>query len=500
MSSPERATEEPEGSSEEPSSGIAAKFASWMPFKAGVPDWLVLALLLGFVLLSLAGIVVRAFSPVEAIYNEGWNAYNAQAALQHHLYPYKYGWTTVNYPFLSFYLIGHLSLYFGDPVRIGRMLSLLSLFISCLCVAAIVKKLTGRWSGGIFSAIYCLWIVIVMAIGYVATNDPQIMALACILLALLLYIRAPESNRTVLAVAFLFVLGGNIKHNLLAAPLAVFLDLLFRSWSRAARFVIFGIILLVASLYINQWAGGPYFTAQLLTPRTYSISKLLVSTSIIFPLAVPLLIAAVWSLRSLCNVKYRVIALYFFISLFLGIAFYGGGGTTVNMFFDCFFAVAIILGVLLDRAWQSETPWLKRGGAWRWAVPLLLFQVPCVDIPPVHLHPLMGEKKEFKAEVAFLAAQQGPAICESLLRCYYAGKPYILDPFNSASLVRLGKLDGNVWVQRIANKEFGAIQTYQSVSLMERPNARFPDAVLDAIDKYYKVAMQDSKTVIYVPQ
>jgi hypothetical protein len=87
-----------------------------------------------------------------------------------------------------------------------------------------------------------------------------------------------------------------------------------------------------------------------------------------------------------------------------------------------------------------------------------------------------------------------------LLRCYYAGKPYILDPFNSASLVRLGKLDGNVWVQRIANKEFGAIQTYQSVSLMERPNARFPDAVLDAIDKYYKVAMQDSKTVIYVPQ
>jgi hypothetical protein len=301
-------------------------------------------------------------------------------------------------------------------------------------------------------------------------------------------------------VAFLFVLGGNIKHNLLAAPLVVFIDLLIRSRARAARFAVFGVLLLVASLFVNQWAGGPYFMAQLLTPRVYSTSKLMSCVQILFPVLVPLILGAVWSVRNLRDGKFRVIALYFFISLPLGIALYGGGGTTVNMFFDCFLAVAMILGVLLDRIWQSETVWLRRGGAWRWAVPLVLFQLPCTEIPPVHLHGLKGEKKDFTAEVNFIAAQPGPALCESLLRCYYAGKPYVIDPFNSTSLVRLGKLDGNEWVQRIANKEFGAIQTYQSVALMDRPNARFPDAVLDAIDQDYKIAVQDSKTVIYIPR
>jgi hypothetical protein len=486
----ERSTDDLEGSSKE----------RQRLFKTGLPDWLVLAALLGFVLFSLTGIVVRAFSHVESIYNEGWNAYNAQAALAHHLYPYKFGWTTVNYPFLSFYLIGHLSRFFGDPVLIGRMLSLFSLLACCACVAAIVKNLTGRWSGGIFSATYSLWIFIVMAIGYVATNDPQPMALACILLGLLLYIRAPESNRTVLAVAFLFVLGGNIKHNLLAAPLVVFIDLLIRSRAKAARFAVFGVLLLAASFFANQWAGGPYFTAQLLTPRVYSASKLMSCVQILFPVLVPLILAAVWSVRNLCDARFRIVALYFFISLPMGIALYGGGGTTVNMFFDCFLSVAIILGLLLDRVWQSEAVWLRKGGSWRWAVPLVLFQLPCTEIPPVHLHPLMAEKKEFTAEVNFIAAQPGPALCESLLRCYYAGKPYLIDPFNSTSLVRLGKLDGNEWVQRIANHEYGAIQTYAPVTLMDRPNARFPDAVLDAIDRNYKVAVQDAKTVIYIPR
>ncbi|MGA3373816.1 MAG: glycosyltransferase family 39 protein [Terracidiphilus sp.] len=469
-------------------------------FKNGVPDWVVLALILAAVLLTLVGPVVRMFCHVDAIYNEGWNAYNAQAALHHNLYPHRYGWTTVNYPFLSFYLIGNLSRIFGDPVLIGRILSLISLIAVCVCVAGIVKKLTGRWGPGVFAATLSLWMFIALANGYVASDDPQMMALACVLTGFLLYLRGPEANKPILAVALLFMLGGNIKHNLIAAPLAVFLDLLTVSRVKAARFAVYGIVLLAASVFLNQWLGGPYFVAQLLTPRGYWISKMLDSSRILLPLAVPLVLAGVWSVRQLRESKFRVVAIYFLISLPLGIALYGGGGTTVNMFFDCFLAVSIIMGVLLNLIWQSDIPWMRKGGAWRWAAPLLLFQVPCADIPPVHLHPLMAERKEFKAEVAFLAAQPGPAICESLLRCYYAGKPYDVDPFNSTSLVRLGKLDGKGMVQRIASKEFGAIQTYQPVEEMSRPNARFPDEFLDAIQQNYKVAVQDSKCVIYLPR
>jgi hypothetical protein len=476
------------------------KLTSRAPFKAGVPDWLILSLLLFFVLLTFVGPVVRAFQTLEINYNEGWNAYNAQAALHHNLYPYRYGWTTVNYPFLSFYLIGNLSRVFGDPVMIGRMLSLISLVVVCVCVAGIVKKLTGHWGAGVFAATLSLWMFIAMANGYVAMDDPQMMAQACILVAFFLYIRGPASNGLILAVAFLLVLSGNIKHNLFAAPLAVFIDLLIQSRAKAARFAIFGIALLAASIYINQWVGGPFFVAQMLTPRVYSISKMFYSTSIVFSLAVPLIIAAAWSIRHLRERKLRAVSLYFFVSLSLGIALYGGAGTVINMFFDCFLAMSIIMGVLLDFLWRSDHPLLRKGGPWRWAAPLLLFQVPCTDIPPVHLHPLKAESREFKSEVSFLAAQPGPAICESLLRCYDAGKPYIYDPFNSTSLMRLGKLDGQLLVEKIARKEFGAIQTHHPVNEISRPYTHFPDEVLDAIERYYKVAIQDSNCVIYVPR
>jgi hypothetical protein len=503
MSSPERSTETSGSSQPENrigSSNGMEKLTARGPFKAGVPDWLVLSLLLFFVLLTFVGPLVRALSPAEINYNEGWNVYNAQAALHHNLYPYRYGWTTVNYPFLSFYLIGNLSRVFGNAVMIGRMISLISLIVICVCVAGIVKKLTGHWGASIFAATLSLWLFIATANSYVAMNDPQMMAQACILAAFFLYLRGPASNRVILAVALLFVLGGNMKHNLVAAPLAVFIDLLIVSRAKAARFAVFGIALLAASFYINQWVGGPFFAAQMLTPRVYSISKMFYSTSIVLPLAVPLIIAGVWSIRHLRERKFRAVAIYLFVSLLLGIALFGGAGTVVNMFFDCFLAISIIMGVLLDLLWESNHPLLRKGGPWRWAAPLVLFPMPCIDIPPVHLHPLKAESKEFKSEVAFLAAQPGPALCESLLRCNDAGKPYIFDPFNSTSLMRLGKLDGHLLVERIAKKEFGAIQTHEPVNETSRPNLNLPDEVLDAVERYYKVAVQDSNCVIYVPR
>ena len=72
--------------------------------------WITLAILAVFSLATLYFPLVRAFYRFEFNYNEGWNVYNTQAAMQHlPLYYPKYGWTTVNYPFLSFYLVGYVS-------------------------------------------------------------------------------------------------------------------------------------------------------------------------------------------------------------------------------------------------------------------------------------------------------------------------------------------------------------------------------------------------------
>jgi len=119
---------------------------------------------------------------------------------------------------------------------------------------------------------------------------------------------------------------------------------------------------------------------------------------------------------------------------------------------------------------------------------------------PLHFSQLRESERRFEAEVSFLAAQPGPAICESMLRCYYAGKPFVYDPFNSTSLVRFGKLDSKDIVAQITQKKYGAIQTELPVSDFPRPNDRFPNDVLNAISRYYSASWRDEYCVIYVPR
>ena len=107
-------------------------------------------------------------------------------------------------------------------------------------------------------------------------------------------------------------------------------------------------------------------------------------------------------------------------------------------------------------------------------------------------------QRHYDAEVSFLVAQPGPAICESLLLCYDAGKPYILDPFNSARLVHLGKLNSSEIVKQIAEHKYGAIQTQAPATL--KRDERFPDDVMEAINQYYVPAFKVPFCIIYVPR
>jgi hypothetical protein len=77
-------------------------------------------------ILSFAWPVYRAFLNVEIQPNEGWNAYFADAAMgKMPLYPSADKLITNNYPPLSFYIVGVVGRFLGDPVLAGRLLSLL---------------------------------------------------------------------------------------------------------------------------------------------------------------------------------------------------------------------------------------------------------------------------------------------------------------------------------------------------------------------------------------
>jgi hypothetical protein len=468
--------------------------------------WITLAILLVFSLATLVYPVARAFYRFEINYNEGWNVYNTQTAMQHrYLYSAKYGWTGVGYPFLSFYLVGYLSHFIGDYLLTGRLISLVAFLVSCVLVGLIVKKLTGAWGPAVFAGAFCLGLFCSRMSTYVGMDDPQMFAHPFFLFGLWLYLQAVPSTMRIAELTFLFILGGNIKHNLLPAPISVLSDLFTTSTSKAIRFIVFGVLFLALSIGVNILVGGPYFISQMLGPREYSLQRLwgtLLSFQSAF--ALPLAISAFWSIWQLQNRQARVISLYFFSSLLIGVAFAGGAGVNYNTFFDNFFAMSIIMGACLDSLWKAPIPSLGKGGRWRFLVPALLYStvvmmfVPWAVKIPTLLSQLPERERVYLAEVSFLAAQPGPAICESLILCYDAGEPHLVDPSDIGILARLGKGNANEIVKQIAEKKYGAIQT--QVPASQKRSDRFPEDVLDAIDRYYVEAFKGPECHIYVPR
>jgi hypothetical protein len=468
-------------------------------------EWVTLALILAFSLLTLCYPAVRAFYRFESNYNEGWNVYNALAAMQHQrLYYPKYGWTTVNYPILSFYLVGYLSRLGCDSLFTGRMISLGALLFSCVLVGLIVKKLTGGWKPALFAGAFCLGLFCSRAIDYVATDDPQMFAHVFFLLGLWLYVGGRPSTGRIAGITSLFALGGNIKHSPLPACLAVFSDLCIASKRKAVQFALFGLFLLAVSIVLNIRVGGPFFISQPLLSRAYSFAKLRHAFFTPFsPLGLPLAFSAFWSVWRLGNPQARTISLYFFWSALIGLAFGGGSGVGAYAFFDMFFAMSIIMGDWLDILWKAPIPSFGKGGRWRFLVPVLLYLCAALAFVPqgVKLRQdftlLPMRERAYIREVSFLVEHPGPAICESLIMCYDAGKPFIFDPFNATRLVRLGKLDSKEIVQRIAAREYAAFQLDTSVDL--KATDRFPEDVLYALDKYYYEALKGPDCHIYLP-
>ena len=124
--------------------------------------------------------VWRAFFPMEIWGNEGWNAYHADAAMRGaaQLYPPTDGLIANNYPPLSYYVIGWLGRWFGDPLYVGRAVSILSTLAIGAAAAAAVRQLGGSRAAGLIAG---FWFVATMSRFfefYVGMNEPQLFGLA----------------------------------------------------------------------------------------------------------------------------------------------------------------------------------------------------------------------------------------------------------------------------------------------------------------------------------
>jgi hypothetical protein len=219
------------------------------------------------------------------------------------------------------------------------------------------------------------------------------------------------------------------------------------------------------------------------------------------------LAAIFWSWAALQNKRLRVLAIFFWTSLFLGSAFGGGVGVWVNTYFDLNLSIAIIVGLMLHQVWEGQIGKKRAWLAVAAPVALLLSFVPVwLAGPPLFqraISSLAEKHNRFESEVSFLRAHPGPAFCASLLRCYEAGKPYVYDPFNSTNLIKHGKLDATSLIDRLNRGELAAVQLCCSIEFLREDDALTQlviPQVLSALETSYELGLAHEGCYIYVPR
>ena len=78
------------------------------------------------------------------------------------------------------------------------------------------------------------------------------------------------------------------------------------------------------------------------------------------------------------------------------------------------------------------------------------------DREKVRLLPI--QEKEFRSAVEFVKMRPGPALCESLLLCYEAGKPFEYEPFSVRDQINTGRIKEDDVLQLLRTHHFQAIQ------------------------------------------
>jgi hypothetical protein len=191
---------------------------------------------------------------------------------------------------------------------------------------------------------------------------------------------------------------------------------------------------------------GPYFLAHLLGPRRYSPSsgwEKISEYAVFFQL--PLAIVLTWILSGNRVGAATLLVWTALVAHFIACAFSGGYGVDRNIFFDSVITLALITGVAL---WSFAPALAKlRFSNGLLAVALFLPLFGVFAILPTQLWTNLHQQRalpqaeaEFRSATEFLKARPGPALCESLLLCYDAGKPLLYDPYFVSSQLLIGRI------------------------------------------------------------
>jgi uncharacterized membrane protein YhaH (DUF805 family) len=482
---------------------------------AQAPKSLLLPWWIAFSFLSLLAIMLlwlpvrRMQAHYEINYNEGWNAYVQQLAANGiPLYGAPPAYTRIYYPPLSFHLIGWLGTLMHSMMLAGRLTAVLSLVAIALLLAAMVRRQTDSWRYGVYSALCIVIWIAAYKPDRIGMNDPHLLGSVFSLLGFYCFLRRPESNRWLCCSAVAFAFSLFTKHSLLAFPCAAGIQLLLTSkrhlavWLGAAASA--GVILLLLTLGVD----GRHFFEHLMLPRTYTFGLFLYNVSwysIFFQ--VPIVVALVWSFWNAASPRNSVLVWAFVSAHAFAFLFTPGDGTDWNHLFEPMFCLALIGAVALhDVEWVVQRVRLK--SVFLTALLLAPFFLGSLVILPPRLKSdrealkgLPRLEQEHTAAVEFLKSRPGPALCESLLLCYDAGKPMTFDAFAVDSLVKTRRIYEDDVLVMLRKRHWTTIEIYFGANerLQASARLRFSEAFMRELFRDYLPALRTSEYALFIP-
>lgn len=389
----------------------------------------------------------RTFFPMEITPAEGWNAYHQDAAVRGPLYPPGDSLIVNNYPPLSFYTVGWLSLLFGDALYVGRVFTIAATFGLGIVIAIAIRQLGG---GKVASGIGGIWFVAVMASAFnrfIGMDDPRLFAQLLMGIALIWFLARDARGQSAEPPILLMVVAGFWKHNAFVIPVLVLLWLLLRDGRRAWRPIVVGAAASAAGLLACILIFGDVFLANLLTPRGYNLTRVFLSLGRLQWVAPALVIWAVWAWHERQTTVARFTALFVALGLISYLVQWAGEAVLDNAQFDLLMAVAIGLGIAYERAnaLVATTGWsvarLRGTVVLILAVRLLAttrYEPMLILFDPGYRAEFSAHAEIVKREAARVAAIKGEVGCSNKLVCRFAGKPFAVDDFRAEQLVNTG--------------------------------------------------------------
>jgi len=450
--------------------------------------------------------VIRSFAYAQVNFDEGWNAYKqAMTVSRIPLYGAPPGQFIggTGYPPFSFHFIGWLGR-LGSFTLAGRLVSLISLIMTSVFVGLIVRCSGGTRRTALFALLLYAVGIAILAEDHVGMNDPQLLGECFSAIGLYLYLKHPRSNLLLCLSALAFCIAGFTKQTLITFPLAVALDLLLKS--RKAFVIWAGALLSSAGslLALTIFIDGRYFFVHLLTPRAYLYEVgwrhilTYVSTFQAF-----LVLGTAWLI---CTLPSRILfASAFFLSHLLAFLLAGGDGVDPNIFFNAFMMTVIVCGIALadiTSPFARLRPAMPNSGVAA-ALIMALSMTVLINVPG-HLvrdfreiQALRSRENEFRSTVQFVKGRSGPALCESMLLCYEAGKALEYEPFFVRDQLKLDPVHDYKFIQLLRTQHFQTVQINMSEDGKSTDDEEpFTRNFIRELSQYYVVAMQTPHSVV----